>query len=62
MTLSSQAGALWMLMVCEGYQDTSTCGIKIGSQANDVLTCYGVPSRRIELTSEQSWAYDDRRF
>ena len=58
----SQAVDTLMLMVGAGYPGTSTYGIRIGSQANEVLARYGVPSRRVELPSGQSWAYDAHRI
>jgi tetratricopeptide (TPR) repeat protein len=61
MTLS-QADEILMFMVGQGYPGTSTYGIKMGNQANEVLARYGVPSRRVELASGQSWAYDAHRI
>jgi hypothetical protein len=58
----SQAVDTLMLMVGAGYPGTSTYGIRIGSQANEVQARYGGPSRRVELPSGQSWAYDAHRI
>jgi len=58
----SRAGEIIMLMVCQGYAGTSTYGMKIGSRTTEVLARYGVPSRRMELTSGQHWAYDTHRI
>jgi tetratricopeptide (TPR) repeat protein len=61
MTLAQQ-GEIIMLMVREGYRGTSAQGIVLGSPAHDVLTRYGPPTRRHELSRGQSWAYDAPRI
>ena len=58
----SQPGEIFMLMAREGFQDSSMRGITIGSTAQDVLTHYGLPSRQVEMTQGQSWAYDAQRI
>jgi hypothetical protein len=61
MTLSQQ-GEILLLLAREGYQGTSAQGIALGSTAQDVLTRYGPPTRRHELSQGQSWAYDAPRL
>jgi len=61
MTLAKD-GDIVMVMTPEGYQGTSTRMIKLGKSADEVLQQYGSPSRRMELPSGQTWAYDDYRI
>jgi hypothetical protein len=58
----SQDGEIRMIMVREGFRGISATGIRVGSEAREVLSRQGSPSRRLELTQGQSWAYDDRRI
>jgi hypothetical protein len=58
----AQHGNVLMLMVREGYRGTSARGITLGSQTHDVLTRYGPPTWRHELSSGHSWAYDAPRI
>jgi len=61
MTLA-QDGEIRMLMAREDFRGASATGIRIGSAAQDVLASYGAPTRRVELTQGQSWAYDAHRI
>jgi hypothetical protein len=55
-------GEILMLMVREGFRGTSTRGIAIGSDIQEVLAQYGTPTRRLETTQGQSWSYDAQRI
>lgn len=55
-------GDVLMLMVRERYHGTSARGITLGSSTHDVLTRYGLPTWRHELSHGYSWAYDAPRI
>jgi tetratricopeptide (TPR) repeat protein len=61
MTLA-QDGKILMIMLREAYPGSSARGIVIGSAARDLLSRYGPPSRRVDLTQGQSWGYDTHRL
>jgi hypothetical protein len=61
MTLS-QHGELLMLRVQRGFAGTSGQGIGIGSQAQAVLSHYGVPTRRLAMPLGDTWSYDRHRI
>ena len=57
MTLT-QDGEVLMAMAHQGYHRSSARGIRLGSQARDVIASYGAPSRRLSTVYGQSWSYD----
>ena len=61
MTLS-QGDEILMLMAQQGFQQSSVKGIRIGSRAQDVLTQYGKPSRRLDSSHGYNWSYDAHRI
>jgi tetratricopeptide (TPR) repeat protein len=67
-TYPAQMQALWrdgeilLIFVRQGYGGESARGITIGSEAEDVLGRYGVPTRRLETTQGQNWSYDAQRI
>jgi tetratricopeptide (TPR) repeat protein len=60
--LLAQHEEILMLLVREGYRGASARGIALGSRAHDVLTRYGPPTRRHELSRGMSWAYETARL
>lgn len=61
MTLA-QDGKILMIMVREAYPGSSARGIAVGSAARDLLSRYGLPSRRVDLTQGQIWGYEAYRL
>src|SRR5688572_19984608 len=61
MTLSQHEEIL-MLGVQRGFSGTSGQGIGIGSQAQAVLSRYGVPTRRLAMARGDTWSYDRHRI
>jgi tetratricopeptide (TPR) repeat protein len=61
MTLS-QDGEIRMILAREGFRGASARGVAIGREAGNVIAQYGSPSRRLELTQGESWAYDAHRI
>ena len=57
-----QDGEIRMILVREGYRGATARGVRIGSTARDLQASYGTPSRRLELTQGESWAYDGQRL
>jgi hypothetical protein len=55
-------GEVLMMLVRKGSQDRSARGVAIGSEAREVLSRYGPPSRRLETTHGENWAYDAARI
>jgi hypothetical protein len=51
-----------MLGVQRGFAGTSGQGIGIGSQAQAVLSRYGVPTRRLAMSQGDTWSYDRHRI
>lgn len=57
-TTLTQDREILMVMALPGYRGQSANGIKLGSQAREVLTAYGAPSRRLATTQGYTWSYD----
>jgi len=61
-TTLSQHEEILMLGVQRGFSGTSRQGIGIGSQAQAVLSRYGVPTRRLAMARGDTWSYDRHRI
>jgi tetratricopeptide (TPR) repeat protein len=61
MTLARD-GEIRMLMARDGYRGISARQITIGQEAQNVLTHYGPPTRRVVTTYGQNWSYDTHRI
>jgi hypothetical protein len=60
--IMARDGQILMIMVREAYRSSSARGIVIGSMARDLLSRYGPPSQRVDLTQGKSWGYDAHRL
>jgi tetratricopeptide (TPR) repeat protein len=61
MTLS-QDNEILLLSVRRGFAAASVQGIRIGSQAQAVLSHYGTPTRRLAMPRGDTWSYDRHRI
>ncbi len=55
----SRDGMMIVLCALDDYRGQSSRGISIGSTEDEVITLYGYPCRRLEMTQGKCWCYDD---